>query len=379
VLIVSHAAELGGAEQGLIDLACHLGPERCEVLLLAEGTLRQVLERRGVSVRVLPARGSVLGVRRAGGMLRALMAAPEALLLAARLAAIARRYRLIYANSQKAALIAMLAGAIARRPVVWHLHDILSAEHFGRLQRMALPRLATPLTRAVIVVSAAARAAFVASGGSPGRVRLVHNGIDPAPYAGLDAIARNTLRRSLGLPEGPLVGLFGRITAWKGQRVLIEALRDLPSVQAVIVGAPMFGEQAEETYLRELAARLGVASRVRFLGHRPDSPALMRAVDLVLHCSTSPEPFGRVIVEALFAGTPVLAAEGGACREIMGESDWVAAPGDPAALASAIARILGEGPDEQARKLAQLRLRVQTLFSLARMMRAVEDVIAEAA
>jgi len=378
VLIVSHAAELGGAEQGLIDVASHLGPESCAVLLLADGPLRGVLEARHVRVSVLPARGSILGVRRAGSALRALAAVPDALALAFRLAAVARDHRLIYANSQKAALIAMLAGAIARRPVVWHLHDILSAEHFSTLQRCALARLATPLTRAVIVVSAAGRDAFIASGGSPARARLVHNGIDPKPYRGLVEIPRERLREKLGLPRGKLVGLFGRITEWKGQRVLIEALAHLPHVQALIVGAPMFGEQAEEDHLKALATCLGVGDRVHFLGHRADGPLLMRAVDLVLHCSIAPEPFGRVIVEGLLAGSPVLAAEGGACREIMGDADWVAAPGDPRALADAIFRILGESQAEQDAKLAQLRARMMDRFSLARMMRDVDGVIAAA-
>jgi glycosyltransferase involved in cell wall biosynthesis len=379
VLIVSHAAELGGAEQGLIDLACHLGPGRCEVLLLADGGLRHMLEQRDVRVRVVAARARVLGVRRAGSALRALAAVPDTLLLAVRMAAAARGYRVIYANSQKAALIAMLAGLIARRPVIWHLHDILSADHFGVLQRRVMALLSRPLTHAVIVVSVAARDAFVASGGSARRVRLIHNGIDPRPYAGLSDISREKMRAALGLAPGPLVGLFGRITQWKGQRVLIEALALLPHVRALIVGSPFFGEQAEEIYLRELAERLGVSGRVSFLGHRADGPRLMRAVDLVVHCSTAPEPFGRVIVEGLIAGSPVLAAEGGACREILGDADWVAPPGDPQALAAAIGRILGESDGRREAKLAGLRGRMMVQFSLEQMMRRVEGVIAEIA
>jgi glycosyltransferase involved in cell wall biosynthesis len=379
VLFVSHAAEMGGAEQGLIDLACHFGPARCEVLLLADGGLRRMLEARHMRVHVLPARRSVLGVRRAGSALRALAAVPDALLLAVRVAAAAKGHRVIYANSQKAALIAMLAGVIARRPVIWHLHDILSADHFGRLQRHAMAVLATPLTRAVIVVSAAAREAFVASGGSARRVRLIHNGIDPRPYAGLADMSRGELRAALGLAPGKLIGLFGRITEWKGQRVLIEALALLPDIRALIVGSPFFGEEAEDAHLKALAERLGVSGRVAFLGHRADGPRLMRAVDLVVHCSTAPEPFGRVIVEALIAGSPVLAAEGGACREIMGDSDWVAPPGDPRALAAAIGRILGETEATRAKKLALLRSRMMAHFSLAQMIRRVEGVIAEVA
>ena len=91
----------------------------------------------------------------------------------------------------------------------------------------------------------------------------------------------------------------------------------------------MFGQDAELAFLQALAARLNVADRVSFLGYRADVPELMRAVDLVVHCSTAPEPFGRVIVEALFAGTPILAAEGGASVEILGnERGWRVKPDD---------------------------------------------------
>jgi glycosyltransferase involved in cell wall biosynthesis len=366
---------MGGAEQGLLDLARHLGPQRSQVLLLADGDLHRILERHGIAVSVLEAGGIFMRVRRAGSAASALAAVPQTLVLACKLAAAARSHDLIYANSQKAALVAMLAGAIARRPVIWHLHDILDAAHFGWLQRNTLALLSNTLTRCVIVVSAAARDAYIASGGKLGRARLVYNGIDPRPYEGLADIARKTLRAELGLPAGPLVGLFGRITEWKGQRVLIEALPRLPHLQALIVGSPMFGQDAELAYLETLARRLGVSDRIKFLGHRQDVPRLMRAVDLVVHCSTSPEPFGRVIVEALLAGTPVLAAEGGASREILGDTGWVVQANDPAALAEAIDRVLALNDTEE---LARLRARVTKNFLLDRMMASLDSVIAEA-
>jgi glycosyltransferase involved in cell wall biosynthesis len=366
---------MGGAEQGLLDLALHLGPQRCHVVLLADGDLHRILKRTGISVRVLHAGSAFMGVRRAGSAARALAALPQTLVLACKLAAAARSHDMIYANSQKAALVAMLAGALARRPVIWHLHDILAAGQFGWLQRHALAMLSNKLTRRVIVVSAAARNAYIASGGKPGRARLVYNGIDPHPYDGLAETSREFLRGELGLSPGLLVGLFGRITEWKGQRVLIEALPRLPHAQALIVGSPMFGQDAELTYLKSLAERLGVAARVRFLGQRPDVPRLMRAVDLVVHCSTAPEPFGRVIVEALLAGTPVLAAEGGASREILGDTDWVVKANDPAALAAAIDRVMARADTEE---LARLRTRISENFLLDRMMALLDGVIAEA-
>jgi glycosyltransferase involved in cell wall biosynthesis len=372
ILMVSHAAELGGAEQGLLDVSRHFGAAQCDALLFADGPLRQLLEARGISVRVLGADPRILGVRRQGGMLRVLGALPATLSLAAEVARLAKPYGLIYANSQKAALTTMLASAISGKQVLWHLHDILSAEHFGWLQRRAIALLSNHLASAVIVVSAAARTALIRSGGNRARITI----IDPAPYFGLPDIERSQLREKHALPGGQLVGLFGRITPWKGQRVLIRALPSLPDTRALIVGSPMFGQDAELAFLHALAARLGVSDRVTFLGYRADAPELMRAVDLVVHCSTAPEPFGRVIVEALFAGTPILAAEGGASTEILGdEPGWRVTPDDPAALATAIDTFFAADPAVQAQRTQTMRARVTHEFSLARMMAAIDALV----
>jgi glycosyltransferase involved in cell wall biosynthesis len=378
LLFVSHAAELGGAEYVLIDLASHLGPASCEILLFADGALRGALQRSGLRVHLMAAGNSLLGVRRDGDGMRVLLSLPATLALALRLAVFARRYRLIYANSQKAAAVSMLAGMLCRRPVVWHLHDSLDTAHFAFLQRRALAMASRVLARAVVAVSDAARRAYLDSGGSARRVRVVHNGIDPHPFEGLGDKARDALRAELGLPPGRLVGLFGRIAPWKGQRVLIEALALLPGVRALIVGAPLFGAAEEEASLKDLARRRGVADRVDFLGHRGDAPLLMRAVDLVLHCSIAPEPFGRVIVEAIMAGTPVLAADGGASREILGEmEDWLVRPGDARALADKAAGMFGKDEAVLAGELARLRARMERAFSLDRMTSRMEAILGE--
>ena len=380
ILLVCHAAELGGAERELLDIAAHFGPQRCDALLFSDGPLRPLLEARGITVKLLDAGQKILGVRRQGGVLGMLRALPATLGLARRLARIAKPYGLIYANSQKATLAAMLARACGGGPVLWHLHDIMSPAHFGWLQRRAIAALSRHLARRVIVVSAAAQAALIQSGGNPSHITIIHNGIDPAPFRALPEKSRSALRAELGLPAGQLVGLFGRITAWKGQRVLIRALPLLPNMRALIVGAAMFGEDAELAFLRALAAQLGVADRVDFLGYRSDAPELMRAVDLVVHCSTSPEPFGRVIVEALLAGTPILAAAGGASAEILGDAPgWQVRPDDPEALADAISTFFNTSDEARSARTRDMRAHVLQAFSLSRMMASIDDAVTRAA
>jgi glycosyltransferase involved in cell wall biosynthesis len=375
ILFVDQTGELGGGELMLLDLARHFS-DRCAAVLLADGPLRERLRAVGVATTVLGGGRGLLGVSRQGGRLRTLAAAPAVARTTWRLAAMARRFDLLYPNSQKAAVVAMLAGALARRPVVWHLHDILTAEHFGSLQRRVVVGLANRLARRVIANSEASRAALVAAGGAAGQVGVVPNGLDPAPFDAVTQAQVAALRAALGIADAPLVGLFGRLAAWKGQHVLLDALPALPGVHALLVGEALFGEDDYKAALLRQAADLGVADRVHFLGFRDDVPALMRAVDVVVHTSTSPEPFGRVIVEAMLARRPVLAAASGATVEILGaDSEWLVQPGDPAALAGAIGRACAlSGPLREA-LVARHRDRAMRLFSVAGMTAGVEQQI----
>jgi glycosyltransferase involved in cell wall biosynthesis len=148
--------------------------------------------------------------------------------------------------------------------------------------------------------------------------------------------------------NSPVVGLFGRVTPWKGQHVLIEALPLLPGVHALIVGDALFTEE-DRRYRQELEAsakRLGVRERVHFTGFLPDIRPLVCAVDAVVHCSVAPEPFGRVVVEAMLLGRPLVAAGAGGILELVhgGRTGLLTEPADAPALARAVRSLL-ENPD----------------------------------
>ena len=144
-------------------------------------------------------------------------------------------------------------------------------------------------------------------------------GIDLAQVARQVADARRIqeCRDRLRGSHRALVGMFGRLSPWKGQDVFLLALVEVPDAQGVVVGGALSGDQA---YLRELLAlaeSLGIAHRVSFVGHVDDPVTLMAACDVVAHCSTAPEPWGRVIVEAMLAGTPVVASNAGGVPEFV--------------------------------------------------------------
>jgi glycosyltransferase involved in cell wall biosynthesis len=376
ILFVCHTGALGGAEFVLMDIAQHCR-DRCHVCLLADGPLRGALEAKGVAVSLIAASEHMLGVRRDATWSRSLRAVPAVLSAAWRLARLARGYDMLFATSQKAGVLATIAGLLARRPVIWQLHDIVSAAHFAGLQRRVSVALANVSVRTVLANSEASRLAFCAAGGRRDLVRVLPIGIDPAPFLAVTDEQAASLREALFPPGVTLIGLFGRLAPWKGQDVLIDALADLPGAHAVIVGDALFGEAGFRASLHDRAASAGVGTRVTWLGFRDDVAALMRAVDIVVHTSKAPEPFGRVIVEAMLAQRPVIATRGGATAEILGEDyPYLVAAGDAGALTDAIHRIMALDAPHAAGLVAANFAHAAGRFTLDAMLEAVDRLTA---
>jgi len=378
VLFLDHTGALGGAELYLLDVA---RPYRAtsRVLLFETGPFKERLEDAGIPVEVCPAPAAVLDVQKASGWRSALRAVPGLVRLTGQVARRARDYDLVFANSQKAMLVAGLAGMVARRPVVWSLHDMLTAEHFSALNRRVAVTGANGLVDRVLVNSRATQSAFQQSGGQVDQTTVVYNGIDAAPFEAVAPADLEALHEELDCSGAPLLGVFGRLAPWKGQHVVLEALPDLPDAHALLVGDTLFrGDEPYEETLRRTARRLNVADRVHFLGFRDDIPRLMTFVDLVLHTSVAPEPFGRVIVEGMLAGTPVIATRAGGPVEIVQEPETgvLVPPGDPQALATAVEDLLSA--PERARSMGRAaQAYARRRFSLDQMRRNVERVISE--
>lgn len=356
VLFLNHSAELGGGELSLFDIA-HNIPDS-EVVLLSGGPLVGKLQSATVPVRVIDA-GSVLGVRRSDGIGKIAGILPALLLLIARLARATGSARLLYANSQKAFVAGALLSLFTRRPLIWHLRDLLTPEHFSGSMRRVTIALANRCAHHVIANSSATADAFRDAGGRT-NVTVVHSCIDPAQFE----VTPATLPIE-ALKGGPILGVFSRLASWKGQHVVIRALAGLPDHQLILVGSALFGEENYEAELRRLADERGVAERVHFLGFRYDAAAVMRAVDIVIHSSTSPEPFGRVIVEGMLAGKPVIATAAGGALEIIENhvNGLLVPPEDSDALIEAI-RSLEKDPDHALALARSGGVRARTEFSL---------------
>lgn len=377
VLFVNHTGMLGGGELTLLEVA-RMMRDRCEVLLLSDGPFRPALEAAGVRTTVQGGGSPLLAMRRdqGGGIRVAAAAARSALGVARR----ARRFDLIYANSQKAFVVAAAAGKFARRPVLWYLHDILSPANFSRNNLRVVVGLANVACARVLGNSQATLHAFRREGGREGLAHLAYPGIDPREYLGVSRREVERARASISPHPGPVIGVFSRLAPWKGQHVVLDAAARLPEVQIALVGEALFGEHDYAEALRARAQALGIADRVHFLGFRSDVPALMQAVDVVVHSSISPEPFGRVIVEGMLAARPVIATRAGGAVEILqhGRTGLLVGPGSSAELAREVGRLLHD-PDQRRQLGWEARADAIRRFSLAPSLATLDAHIREVA
>ncbi|HEX7878782.1 MAG TPA: glycosyltransferase family 4 protein [Candidatus Eisenbacteria bacterium] len=220
-----------------------------------------------------------------------------------------------------------------------------------------------------VAISELVRRHYLAAGFEESRIVRVYNGVDLQDYpwqAPSPQVAKT----------GGRILFLGRLTGWKGAEVLLKAVAHLvprrPKLVTVVAGdGPARGDW------ERMAADLGIARRIRFVGFQPDVMTLLRDSDLLVHASTAPEPFGRVLVEGMAAGVPVVASDHGAAPEIIesGTSGWLARPGNVEALAAAI----DEGLSAGARRVTVARAareRVEANFTVNRTADAVHQLLA---
>lgn len=294
----------------------------------------------------------------------------------------------LHARSRAPAWSAYLAARWTRRPFITTYHGAYN-------ERTALKRWYNGvMARGDIVIanSAFTRDLIIARYGTdPARIRVIYRGVDPAVFdpAAIAPQRVAELRAGWGVAPGrPVVLLAARLTAWKGQAVLIDAAAELARSgrlgDAVVVLAG--DHQGRDGYVDDLDRQvraLGLEGHVRRVGHVGDMPAAFAAAAVTVVASTEPEAFGRSAAEAQAMGCPVIATAIGAPPETV-----AAAPADPATgwlippsaaepLAAALAEALTMTPQRRAAMSQAARARVIQRFSLDAMKRATLAVYDE--
>lgn len=341
IVYVDHVARLSGGEIALVRLLRALGDRvEAHVVLGEDGPLRSHLQEAGAVVHVLPLPEATREVRKdtvgPGGV--SPRVATQLLTHVWRLRRLLKQLdpAVVHTNSLKAAFYGGLAARLAGVPVVWHVRD--------RIEEDYLPAAAVRLVR----LSARILPARVIANSTSTLQTLPHVARKGAPRSAVlyDPVAmpEGSERDCEGAGPGIRVGVVGRLTAWKGQHVFLDAFaRAFPegSARAVLVGSAMFGEDDYEASLHARVESLGLVHRVEFRGFREDVWDELARLDVLVHCSTIPEPFGQVVVEGMVAGLPVVAADAGGPAEIVtdGVDGLLVPPADVDGLAAAMRRL----------------------------------------
>ena len=375
ILQIIPGLEAGGAERTAVDVAAGLANVGARALVATEG-------------------GRLVGELQAkGGIWTPFPAAtknPLSMLLNVRRLAkvcLDEGVSLIHARSRAPAWPALGTARALDLPFVTTYHGSYS----GRASVKVLYNSVMARGDVVIANSRYTAELIHAAHATPSeRVRVIHRGTDLTAFApGAVAPERvEALRRTWGVaPHQRIVLLAARLTAWKGQRVLIEAAADLrdrglEDIVFVLAGDP----QGRDGYVRELDGAIrgrGLESVVHRVGHCIDMPAAFLAASVVTVPSTEPEAFGRSAVEAQAMGTPVVVSDLGAVPETVrsppevplhDRTGWRVPPGDARALADAIAAALGLGASAREAMAARARAHVERRFSLERMVADTLDV-----
>jgi glycosyltransferase involved in cell wall biosynthesis len=353
ILQVVPGLDAGGVERGTLEIAEAIAAAGYRSLVASSGgRLVAELERLGARHIPLPlATKSPSRIWRNAGLIAAL-AKEEGVAL-------------IHARSRAPAWSALVAARRARIPFVTTYHATYSEGFPGkRLYNSVMAR-----GDRVIAISHHIAAHIRATHRTgEDRLRVVLRGADARRFdpALVPPARAAALRQGWGIPAGaPLILMPARLTRWKGQAVLVEALALLPGAHAVLAG----DAQGRDAYVQSLLAtaeRLGVTQRVHLPGHVEDVPAALMAADVVIHASLEPEGFGRTIAEAQMMGRLVIASDLGAPRETVehGVTGWRVAPGDPAALAAALREALSLPEDQRARISAAARAAAPSIAAM---------------
>jgi glycosyltransferase involved in cell wall biosynthesis len=240
---------------------------------------------------------------------------------------------LIHSNSIKTHIL-LAALRQTQVPIVWHIHDFYQSRP---LVARILQWAQHSATCAIAVSNAVAKDAKGLLSTVP--IQVIYNAVQ------IESCDRQTQNQTIN------VGLVATFARWKGHDIFLQAasqvvanLPDLP-IQFLIVGAPIYQTQGSQFSIAELeaeVARLRLDRWVQFLGFQPEMAAIYQSLDIVVHASTQPEPFGLVIAEAMALGKAVIVAKaGGAAELVTHEVDAIAVtPADAQALSHAISQLI---------------------------------------
>jgi glycosyltransferase involved in cell wall biosynthesis len=355
IAFVSVSDQLGGSEAMLLQTAAELRTFRPQwelhLVVPGAGPLGPRAAALGMRVHVLPMPGPLARMGESG-LTRGHVASGGVLLAKAALSlpAYERQLRgllaemgadIVHTNGFKAHIVSARARVHAG-PIVWHMHEYISQRPLTRrLVRHYADRCS------LVVANSRSVADDVRSvTGTRTPITVIYNGVDLERFSPVGAAADlDALSGLAPAPEGTVrAGLVATFSRWKGHDTFLRAVASLPAslpIRFYVVGGALYDtdrSQYSAAELRALAVSYGVADRLGFTGFIEHADSVMRGLDIVVHASTSPEPFGLVIAEAMACGRALVTSATGGAGELVrpGEDALTHRPGDFAGLAASI-------------------------------------------
>ncbi|PQV63706.1 Glycosyltransferase involved in cell wall bisynthesis [Abditibacterium utsteinense] len=378
IIFLTHSAAWSGAEIALFHLVTHLDKKRWKpiVVVFEDGLLIEKLREAGIKTRLLPLNPAVSELRKEAVGVKNVLQWRQIGIMWRFCHALTRliqreRAAIVHCNSLKADFLGGIAGKWARVSTIWHVRDRIAPDYLPRPVVFAFPLAMRILGVRAITVSNAVRQTLRLPLALKEQIRVVHDGL-PDPDIGVETNTANAL----------MIGMIGRLSPWKGQHVFLEAIaivrEHFPDVRFQIVGAALFGEEEYEREIKAQAESLGLADALQWMGFRADAPQLLHQMNIVVHASTTGEPFGQVIVEAMLAGKPVVATDGGGVPEIVreGQTGLLVPMNDFQALAAAIMWLL-QNPAAAQRMGEAGRARALSCFSIQKTAREIEEIYSQ--
>lgn len=339
VLQVLPSLVTGGVERGTIDVAGALAEAGWTAIVASSGGhMVRELERVGVKHITLP------------------LASKNPLVMRAnikRLEEVIREHQvdIVHARSRAPAWSALKACERTGAHFVTTFHGTYNLGWMGLKQKYNA--VMTMGERVIAISQFISRHMQTVYGVNPRKIRVVHRGVDMVKFDPQKVSQERIIQlaQRWRLPDGyRVIMLPGRLTRWKGQSVLIEALALLGrrDIRCLLVGSDQ-GRTDYSDELKALVERRGLTDVVHIVGDCQDMPAAYMLTDVVVSASTDPEAFGRVIVEAQAMGRPVIATNNGAGTENVqdGATGLLVPPADPQALADALEQVLALTPAQR--------------------------------
>ena len=338
ILYLHAGAEMYGADKVLLELIKGLNPQEFEahIILPNDGILIEALRQVGARVSVLDYPILRRKYFNPKGILEYLKSYRR---YSQKIAQYVRENGIdLVHNNTTAVLEGIYLKRKVKLPLIWHVHEIIvKPKAISDFINLLMGRYADKIvTVSQAVASHVKQSPFI----KEVQVQVIYNGVDNAVYHPIQASA---VREKFGIPEDAIViGMVGRVNAWKGQGDFLEAVTPIlehnPNAVAFLAGSAFAGEEWRVEELESKIAKSSVVSQIKRIDYYEHTTELYNMFDIFVLPSTNPDPLPTVVLEAMACGKPVVGyRHGGVCEMVKeGESGILATPNKPAELSKAI-------------------------------------------